>query len=92
MLGGADVVPERFYRRKKQTGAVDVDQTGPTALAAHCAMAEFIIFRCPQTGMDVQTLLHKQEKNDARAYEAVTCPACTRLHFIDKSTGKPRDR
>ena len=52
------------------------------------AMTDLIIFRCPQTGMDVQTLLYKQGKDEARTYEAVTCPACTRLHFIDKSTGK----
>ena len=51
-------------------------------------MAELIIFRCLQTGMDVQTFLHKQEQDETRAYEAVICPACTRLHFIDKSTGK----
>jgi ribosomal protein L34E len=51
-------------------------------------MAALIIFRCPQTGMLVQTLLHTQ-KDEARTYEAVTCPACTRLHFIDTSTGKP---
>ena len=51
-------------------------------------MTDLIIFRCPQTGMDVQTLLYKQGKDEARTYEAITCPACTRLHFIDKSTGK----
>jgi hypothetical protein len=53
-------------------------------------MADLIIFRCPQTGMDVQTLLHKQgnREEEVRTYEAVTCPACTRLHFINKSTGK----
>jgi hypothetical protein len=90
MIGG--VVPERFYQRKKQTGAVDVDQTGPTALAAHCAMAKLIIFRCPQTGMDVQTLLHKQEQDETGVYEAVICSACTRLHFVDKSTGKALGR
>ena len=52
-------------------------------------MADLIMFRCPQTGLDVQTLLHGQGKGAvARSYEAVSCPACTRLHFIDKSTGK----
>jgi len=45
-------------------------------------MADLIIFRCPQTGMDVETLLHKQEHEQARPYYvAVTCPACTRLHL-----------
>ena len=52
-------------------------------------MADLIMFRCPQTGLEVQTLLHKQGMDAvARSYEAVSCPACTRLHFIDKSTGK----
>ena len=52
-------------------------------------MENLIILRCPQTGIDVQTLLYKQEQEEARPYcVAVTCPACTRLHFIDKSTGK----
>jgi hypothetical protein len=51
-------------------------------------MADLIIFRCPQTGMNVQTLLEKQERDEAEIYEAVICPACTRLHFIQKSTGK----
>jgi hypothetical protein len=51
-------------------------------------MNDLIIFRRPQTGADVQTLLQKQGRDEARAYEAVTCPACTLLHFIDKSTGK----
>jgi hypothetical protein len=51
-------------------------------------MDSFIIFHCPQTGTDVQTLLPKQEHEETRSYYvAVICPACARLHFIDKSTG-----
>jgi hypothetical protein len=51
-------------------------------------MDSFIIFHCPQTDTDVQTMLHKREHEEARPYYvAVTCPVCTRLHFIDKSTG-----
>ena len=39
--------------------------------------------------MDVQTMLYKLEREDARPYYvSVNCPACSRLHFIDKSTGK----
>ena len=52
-------------------------------------MDHLVTLRCPQTGMDVQTFLYKQEHEDARPYYvAVSCPACTGLHFIDKSTGK----
>ena len=56
-----------------------------------CTMTRLIMFRCPQTDLDVQTLLDKQEKEEVEileTYEAVICPACTRLHFINKSTGK----
>jgi hypothetical protein len=50
-------------------------------------MSAMIIFRCPRTGMKVQTLLSKQA-NEPRAYEIVTCPACTQFHFINRATGK----
>ena len=44
-----------------------------------------IEFRCPQTGLDVQTSRRGDES--ASPFEAVTCPACARLHFIDGVTG-----
>ncbi|WGD55993.1 hypothetical protein QA641_20110 [Bradyrhizobium sp. CB1650] len=52
-------------------------------------MADFIVFQCPQTGMNVQTHLEKQPKLQRRSFEAFTCPACTRVHFIDLATGRP---
>ncbi len=50
-------------------------------------MGALIIFRCPHTGMDVQTSLEKGERDPIRAYEAISCPACTRIHFINVTTG-----
>jgi hypothetical protein len=49
-----------------------------------------IIFRCPRTGMNVQIWLAKDDPatNQANGYESVTCPACTRIHFVNKTTGK----
>ncbi|BAM87463.1 hypothetical protein S58_14550 [Bradyrhizobium oligotrophicum S58] len=44
-----------------------------------------ITFRCPQTGSEVDAIL-RQPKEDCR-FETVTCPACTRLHFIHTMTG-----
>jgi hypothetical protein len=52
------------------------------------SMSAMIVFRCPRTGMNVQTLLAKQSANEPKAYEIVTCPACTQFHFINKATGK----
>jgi hypothetical protein len=55
-------------------------------------MAELIVFRCPETGMNVQTHLEKQERTEGRRFASVACPACTRLHFIDLASGKPMSR
>ena len=55
-------------------------------------MVDFIVFRCPQTGMNVQTHLEKQQRPEGRSFESITCPACTRLHFIDLASGQPMNR
>jgi hypothetical protein len=48
-----------------------------------------LIFRCVQTGMNVQVWLPDEAPADrADSYESVACPACTRLHLINKITGK----
>jgi hypothetical protein len=39
--------------------------------------------------MNVQIWLAKDPSTDqANDYESVTCPACLRIHFINKITGK----
>jgi len=55
-------------------------------------MADLIVFRCPQTGMNVQTHLEKRQGSEGRSFESFACPACTRLHFIDLTTGQPMSR
>ncbi|WPM83726.1 hypothetical protein ML401_38805 [Bradyrhizobium sp. 62B] len=55
-------------------------------------MVELIVFRCPQTGMNVQTHLEKQQSQEGRSLSSFACPACTRLHFIDLASGKPMSR
>ena len=52
-------------------------------------MADLIVFRCPYTGMNVQTDILKQEMNEGeRRYESITCPACAKLHFINIENGR----
>jgi rubredoxin len=52
-------------------------------------MANFVL-RCPQTGFNVQHRWPDEEKpDDDEVYQAVACPACTRMHLINRSTGKP---
>jgi hypothetical protein len=47
------------------------------------------VFTCPETSLKVQHWLDDDDK-DARdtGYEAVWCQACTRLHLINRKTGK----
>jgi hypothetical protein len=52
-------------------------------------MDRLIIFWCPAAGVDVQTLWppHDREEKHGPHYESVTCPSCTRLHFVNRKTG-----
>ena len=48
------------------------------------------IFKCPTTGMNVQHwLADAPEAEDSRdSFESVICPACSRLHFVNRSSGR----
>jgi hypothetical protein len=49
-----------------------------------------IIFKCPRTGMNVQHWLADESAEDdsTSSYETVICQACSRLHFINRSSGR----
>jgi hypothetical protein len=48
-----------------------------------------LIFKCPQTGMNVQHRLDESEQGDRDGhYETVVCKACSRLHFIHRTSGR----
>jgi len=50
-------------------------------------MAAFI-FTCPNTSMVVQHWLNEDDDVRENEYEGIICPACTKLHFLDRNTGK----
>ncbi len=49
-----------------------------------------ILFKCPRTGLNVQHWVAEEVAPDDPqcTYETVTCKACTRLHFINRATGR----
>jgi len=48
-----------------------------------------VLFKCPTTGLKVQHWIAETPANELQCtYDGVLCPACTRLHFINRSTGK----
>ena len=52
-------------------------------------MAHFVI-RCPATSFKVQHWLDDDGNDDLPGdqYESMVCPACTKIHFINRKTGK----
>ena len=46
------------------------------------------IYRCPPTGLNVQGLFADQVPEETETYESVTCPVCTRVHLVNRSTGR----
>jgi hypothetical protein len=53
-------------------------------------MERLIIYKCPITALEVQTLLQRsdQSREGNKQYESIACPSCTRLHFVNRKTGK----
>ena len=48
-----------------------------------------LIFRCVRTGLNVQVWLPETAPTDRTdSYEVLTCPACARIHLVNKTTGK----
>jgi hypothetical protein len=45
-------------------------------------MENFIIFRCPNTGMDVQTLFRIQEDGEYAIFETINCPHAPGCIFL----------
>ncbi len=47
------------------------------------------IYRCPTTGLNVQGLFaDKVPAKETDTFEPITCVVCTRVHLINRSTGK----
>jgi hypothetical protein len=48
-----------------------------------------LTYQCPNAGVPVQIELAREaDRHKSGRHEAVVCQACTRLHFIEVTTGK----
>ena len=47
-----------------------------------------LVFRCLATGLNVQHQLDDTPDISDTEYERITYPACTKLHFVNRKTGK----
>jgi hypothetical protein len=44
-----------------------------------------IIFTCPNANFTVQHWLPDDELASDKDYEGITCPSCTRVHFVNRA-------
>jgi hypothetical protein len=52
-------------------------------------MARVTVFRCPTTGLTVQsTLTLEPDPDHPTRYEAIICPACRKVHLVNVTTGQ----
>jgi hypothetical protein len=73
--------------QKKSGDLSQINARGCTPLSTSKMVR--LIFRCARTGMNVQIEMPEKAPTDhADSYESVTCPACTRIHLVNKTTGK----
>lgn len=51
-------------------------------------MVANLVFRCPNTGINVQHAVEHEPGETSDGFAAVYCPACVRLHFVNRRTMK----
>ena len=47
-----------------------------------------LLFTCPVTSIKVQHWLDDDQDAPENEYEAITCAACSRVHLLNRMTGK----
>jgi hypothetical protein len=46
------------------------------------------LYRCPNTGQNVQAWAADDPEDDERTFVQVTCLACAQAHLVDSKSGK----
>jgi hypothetical protein len=47
-----------------------------------------VVYRCPTTGQNVQAWFADEPADDNLLYVSLRCPACARLHLVNRSSGR----
>ena len=64
------------------------DGLGSNGLSALSYAMAHLLFTCPRTLEKVQHWMDESDDAAGDRYEPIPCLACTRLHFINRKTGK----
>ena len=57
------------------------------ATVCYCAGMAPFLYRCPNTGRQVQGFVADDPTEDSDEYQSVTCLACAQTHFVNPNTG-----
>jgi hypothetical protein len=85
------VEARRFAPRKLKINHVFAGPEFYAELGSPLRMERTVVFRCPITGSSVEILLTPPDRSGEagnRYYKSLSCPSCTRLHYINVKTGK----
>ncbi len=74
--------PSTFSARREQRGLA----SGTLVAVSEAKEGAVLIFSCPRTKIAVQHWMDRKAIVWEDEYEAVSCPACGRLHFINRKT------
>src|SRR6516165_9367937 len=88
MIGNL-IKPRKAAKGKPATDVLfALDHGGPSRPADHDWMGK-LLFTCPVTGIRVQQWLDDDDPvKPGDSYQPIICPACVRLHFVNRKTGR----
>jgi hypothetical protein len=60
----------------------------PVLVALRCANMATFVYRCPNTGMNVQGWVAEDPTINGETYQPIVCTICARLHLVNPKNGK----
>ena len=87
-MGETDTAATKQAKLNRVLNLFEIDHGWRRELAHLPRMSGPFIFKCPTTLENVQGWLDDDDDAPDDRYEAMACPACARLHFFNRKTGK----
>jgi hypothetical protein len=88
IVEGRETFPHFIQSNWRKTKPLAIDQCGTSGVLHKRLMDQPFGFKCPITDESVQVWLETDEDAPDSEFEGMICPACTRLHFVNRRTGK----
>ncbi len=77
-----------IWPRRRQRHAAPPAPVAESPLVVEAGTIIPSVFSCPKNNLAVQCWMQERAAASDDEYEAIACPACAKLHFINRKTGK----